>query len=202
MGLLPKPFIISEHFLWASTSCLTLNAVCNLWKPLERVLSSGGMEERGVSSRRALIVTFVSLLSSKRARSSLLPFVDEKVEARTGDDLPQITQLGQWQNKGEALGCLPPTLQPLLGRLFLFGAQAYMIPTDVRTAPVQKREGDEEPPLPQHHPHPDAASHTPRGLLCLELSEAFTSGYEIWWAFSLTLRTVHPPQAPSQMSIF
>lgn len=92
---------------------------------------------------------------------------------------PKSHSLVSGRIKGEALGCLPPTLQPLLGRLFLFGAQAYMIPTDVRTAPVQKREGDEEPPLPQHHPHPDAASHTPQGLVCLELSEAFTSGYEI-----------------------
>lgn len=36
----------------------------------------------------------------------------------------------------------------------------------------------------------------------LELSEASPSGHETWWALSHSLRTVHPPQARSQMSIF
>lgn len=45
----------------------------------------------------------------------------------------------------------------------------------------------------RHRPDADATSPT-EPLLWLELHEAATSRYKSWWAFSLTLRTIHLPQ--------
>lgn len=52
MSLIIKPLIISVNIFWySSTFCLTLSAVCDLWKPQEHVFSSSRMEEGRISSK-------------------------------------------------------------------------------------------------------------------------------------------------------
>lgn len=189
LGLKIEAFLISVSFLWSSAFSAVFRIYGSLWNT-----ASLRLEERGTDFGNRDFFPYWA----KRENNLLSPSF-----SRWESWDPEGKWLAQSQSPSWLVtesGCGPSTSPlnpwPLPVKVVPLRCSCLSDPyEDVHRLSAEDRGGLRTTPSARarHRPDADAASPT-EPLVWLELHEAATSRYKSWWAFSLTLRTIHLPQ--------